>query len=76
MKEIILKVNEKKSISNNPLQFYIRNLFKMNNIKKINALQFYKRNPFKTEQTRKIKNREFLALLWFGSTSIKYKSKI
>ena len=57
MKEIPLKMNEKKkSISNNPLQFYIGNSLKINDIKNINAPQFCKRNPCKTEQTQKNQN--------------------
>ena len=60
MKEITLKGNGKKSISNNPLQFYIRNPYKNEqHSKKNNALQFDKRNLSKTEQTQKIKNGNF-----------------
>ena len=54
MKEIHLKVNEKKyKFLIIHFNFISEIPKKINDIKKINALQFYKRNPFKTEQTQK-----------------------
>ena len=42
------KINDtKKSISNNPLQFFMRNRFKNERLKKNNPLKFYERNRLK-----------------------------
>ena len=40
-------MNDKKSNSNNPFEFYEITLFKYEPYKKINPLQFYERNLFK-----------------------------